>query len=95
MRFYIDVMLSGMGIKLLIAMVAFSAFADERAVDPTWLRRNMNQVKAVPDDLSAAGCQWLPMFGAGDDNSKILRGVARFGRARLAAASSCATDDNP
>jgi mannose-6-phosphate isomerase-like protein (cupin superfamily) len=71
--------------------VAALALADDRAVDPTWLRRNLHQTPAAPDDLSAPGCAYSPLFGAGDSNSKIVRGVARFGKARVAASSGCAT----
>ncbi|MBK5292039.1 MAG: cupin domain-containing protein [Acidobacteriia bacterium] len=62
----------------------------DRAVDPTYLRRNLHKVAAQPDELSAPGCQYRPVFGSGDGESRIARGLSRFGLVQLTPASSCA-----
>ncbi len=75
----------------ILIVSAVAALAADRAVDATYLRRNINKVTAQADELSAPGCQYRPVFGAGDADSRIVRGVARFGLVQLTPASSCST----
>jgi len=77
----------------LISLVVLTAA--EQKVDPTFLRRGLHSAKARPDDLSAPGCEYRPLFGAGDEESRIVRGVARFGQVRLNKGSASALVNYP
>ncbi len=66
-----------------IEIVALGGFAGlrgaENKVDPTFLRRSLDAVRARPSEISSASCRYKPLFGAGDEQTRIVRGVARFG----------------
>jgi mannose-6-phosphate isomerase-like protein (cupin superfamily) len=51
------------------------------AADPTFLRRTVSTIQPRPDDLTAgaSGASYRPMFGAGDPDSRQLKGIARYG----------------
>ncbi len=53
--------------------------AAERPVDPTFLYRKLADADARPSDLSSDTCRYRPLFGAGDQASSIVKGVARYG----------------
>ena len=53
--------------------------AAERPVDPTFLYRRVSDVRPQPSDLTSASCRYQPLFGAGDSETHIVKGVARFG----------------
>ena len=49
------------------------------AADPIFLRRQVSDVKPVPDDLTARAASYKPLFGIGDQDVDQLKGVARYG----------------
>jgi mannose-6-phosphate isomerase-like protein (cupin superfamily) len=49
------------------------------AADPTFLRRQVADVKPQPDDLTAKAASYKPLFGIGDQDADQLKGVARYG----------------
>ena len=53
--------------------------AAESKVDPTFLRRRLDAVEARPSEISTASCRYKPLFGAGDEQTSVVKGVARFG----------------
>ena len=53
--------------------------AAERPVDPTFLYRKLANAQARPSDVTSATCRYRPLFGAGDEQTSIVKGVARFG----------------
>lgn len=53
--------------------------AAESKVDPTFLHRRLDAVQAKPAEISTASCRYKPLFGAGDEQTRIVRGVSRFG----------------
>jgi mannose-6-phosphate isomerase-like protein (cupin superfamily) len=63
----------------------------ERTVDPTYLHRNLGEARFVDADETTAGCQYRPLFGEGDTNSAIVKGVARFGELIVAPQGHCST----
>ena len=67
-----------------IEVVALGGFAGLRAaeskVDPTFLRRSLDAAQVRPSEISTASCRYKPLFGAGDEQTRIVRGVARFGK---------------
>jgi len=77
---------------LAVLMLAAPALAQERRVDPTWLHRNIDRVAEKPSDISAPGCHYFPMFGAGDADNlpAVLGSVARFGKVVVDPGASCA-----
>jgi mannose-6-phosphate isomerase-like protein (cupin superfamily) len=56
---------------LIVAAAALAA--DQRPVEPTFLRR------ALPDgDVDQHPCRWRPLFGEGDAEARVARGVVRY-----------------
>jgi mannose-6-phosphate isomerase-like protein (cupin superfamily) len=53
--------------------------AAESKADPTFLHRRLDAVQPRPSEISTASCRYKPLFGAGDEQTSIVRGVARFG----------------
>lgn len=66
---------------LLCALPA--AAAEERTVDPTFLRRHLPAVKEAPVAVSSPSASYRPLFGDGDGQNRTLRGVTRFGELRV------------
>jgi mannose-6-phosphate isomerase-like protein (cupin superfamily) len=54
-------------------------FAADRAVDPTFLRRSVQDVAEKVMDISSPTCRYKPLFGAGDNQTSVIKGIARFG----------------
>jgi mannose-6-phosphate isomerase-like protein (cupin superfamily) len=53
--------------------------AAERGVDPTFLRRSIPSAAAKESEIASSGCRYKPLFGAGDSQAGLAKGVARFG----------------
>ena len=66
-----------------------SAFAADRTVDPTFLRRSLAEVRAAASDVTTASCRYKPIFGTGDADAKILRGIVRFGEIDVDGGGAC------
>jgi len=58
----------------LVVLVSFAV-----ATEPTFQRRTVSKIKEQSVDLSTDTAHYKPMFGVGDPNSQIVKGVARFG----------------
>ena len=82
-------------ISLLAVLAAGAGLAQERKVDPTFLRKNLAEVKAQPSDLTTAACRYKPVFGAGDADARQLRGIARFGEMVVDAGGASAVVSYP
>jgi mannose-6-phosphate isomerase-like protein (cupin superfamily) len=67
----------------------WAADQPERIVDPTFLHRSVPAVQAQAADISTDSCQYRPLFGEGDSQRAIVRGVARFGEIAVAAGGNC------
>src|SRR5437763_10626848 len=67
------------------------ASASERKVDPTFLHRNLASIVEKKSDLSTATCHYKPVFGAGDSDTSVVMGVARFGEAVIDPNGNCST----
>ena len=68
---------------------ALAAVGADRTVAPTWLHRHVPDIPEKAADLSTPTCHYRPIFGAGDSETRIMRGVARFGEATIDAGGSC------
>ncbi len=71
---------------LMLAAAALAAHAADRKVDPTFLRRHISAVAARP---AGTNCPYRPLFGAGDPETAIVRGVARAGEITVAPGGAC------
>jgi mannose-6-phosphate isomerase-like protein (cupin superfamily) len=60
-----------------------------RSVDPTFLHRDIPDVSPKMADVTSDSCEYRPLFGEGDSETTIVRGVARFGQITIAPAGSC------
>lgn len=69
--------------------------AAERKVDPTFLHRFVPSVETRPSDITTATCRYKPLFGAGDSETSIVRGVARFGETSIDPGGSCKSVSYP
>ena len=80
-----------MKLLLCVASIACLWAADkpERRVDPTFLHRYLPDVAARPSDITTESCQYQPLFGAGDSETSIVRGVARFGQITVEPGGKC------
>jgi mannose-6-phosphate isomerase-like protein (cupin superfamily) len=72
---------------LLLLLIPSGILAQEGRVDATWLHRSISPPNKK--DLQAGTCNYKPIFGEGDPDSRILRTVTRFGEFSVAANSKC------
>jgi mannose-6-phosphate isomerase-like protein (cupin superfamily) len=73
---------------LLMVYPLMAADVNGRKVDPTFLHRYIPDV-LVPDADATGTCRYKPIFGAGDSQPGILRGVERFGEMTVAPGGTC------
>ncbi len=62
----------------------------EWRVDPTFLHRFVPSLKEKPADLATPTCHYKPIFGAGDPDSSIVKGIARYGEMTVDAGGTSA-----
>jgi len=74
---------------LLLLLSVFPLVASERTVDPTFLHRYLPDVSEQKSDVTTTTCHYKPIFGAGDSQPKVPRGVARFGEIIVDAGGNC------
>jgi mannose-6-phosphate isomerase-like protein (cupin superfamily) len=65
--------------RYLLLLACAALLGEERAVDPTFLRRSIAAVAAKTMDVSTPSCHYKPLFGAGDSDASAPKGIARFG----------------
>ncbi len=53
--------------------------SEERKIDPTFLYRSLSTAAPVPSDVTTSTCRYKPLFGEGDSDSGILKGIVRYG----------------
>jgi len=75
--------------RMLLLVAALPLIAAERTVDPTFLHRYLPDVSEQRSDLTTATCHYKPVFGAGDAQAPVPRGVARFGEIDIDAGGTC------
>jgi mannose-6-phosphate isomerase-like protein (cupin superfamily) len=76
----------------LLLLVAFaSPAAAQPRVAPTFLHRFVPGLPEQPGDLTGPGCRYRPVFGAGDSETRIVKGVARFGEVTMEPGGTCGT----
>lgn len=65
--------------RALLLLSCAALLAEERAVDPTFLRRSIAGAAEKASDVSTGSCHYKPLFGAGDSRPTVPKGIARFG----------------
>src|ERR1700687_3798685 len=75
--------------RFLLLLAALPLLASERTVEPTFLHRYVPDVREQKSDVTTATCHYKAIFGAGDSQSRVPRGVARFGEVRIDAGGTC------
>jgi len=75
--------------RTLLLLAALPLAAAERTVDPTFLHRYLPEVQEQKSDVTTPTCHYKPLFGAGDAQSPVPRGVARFGEVDIDAGGEC------
>lgn len=77
------------------ALCASLLNGEDRHIDPTWLYRNTESVPEKPSDVTTATCHYKPLFGAGDADTSIVVGVARYGEVTVDPRGECASVQYP
>jgi mannose-6-phosphate isomerase-like protein (cupin superfamily) len=75
--------------RMLLLIAALPLLAAERTVDPTFLHRFLPNVPEQRSDLTTTTCHYKPVFGTGDAQARVPRGVARFGEIDIDAGGNC------
>ncbi len=77
--------------------IVFAASTCLFAADPSFLRRQVSDVRPQPDDLTvnANEASYRPLFGIGDKDADQLLGVARYGELIVAPGGSSAIVSYP
>jgi len=78
---------------LLILILAFPAWAQERTVDPTWLHRYLPQLKEGASKMASGSCHFTPVFGEGDPQAKLMKSVTRFAELTIDPNGNCPAVD--
>jgi mannose-6-phosphate isomerase-like protein (cupin superfamily) len=77
--------------KLIVVLLALAPalFAQERKVEPSWLHREVPNLREHSIDLTSASCHYTPIFGEGDAESQLPVSFARFGKLTVDAHGTC------
>lgn len=81
--------------KALLLLAVLPLAAANRTVDPTFLHRFLPDVREQKSDITTPTCHYKPLFGAGDSQARVPRGVARFGEIDIDAGGSCEAASYP
>ena len=76
-------------VLMMAGCAACLGVAAERTVDPTFLRRNVADVKPAAVYTATETCEYRPLFGEGDSVTSIVRSVARFGEITVKPGGAC------
>ena len=79
----------------LLCTTILQAADEHRRVDPTFLHRNLAAAHEQKSDITTSSCHYKPLFGAGDSQTSIVVGVARYGEAVVDPAGKCSTVQYP
>jgi len=82
-------------INLILFVMGLGLLTQERAVEPTWLYRDVSALPERQIDLSSKSCHYTPIFGEGDTESKVPKSVARFGELTVAPHGNCQMVEYP
>lgn len=74
---------------LLIVLVTAPLLAQERRVDPTWLRRYVPDLRDGTDKMASQSCHYKPIFGEGDKDGGVMQSVVRFAEVTVDANGNC------
>jgi len=74
---------------LLSLLTSAGLLAQDRTVDPTWLRRSVASLSQAKTSFTSASCRYTPIFGEGDSGSKTLRSISRFGEVTIDPHGKC------
>jgi mannose-6-phosphate isomerase-like protein (cupin superfamily) len=80
---------------LLAFVLAAPGMAAERPVDPTFLFRQLSKTPFADSDVTTPTCRYRPLFGEGDSQTSIVKGVARYGEIVVAPGGECKTVSYP
>jgi hypothetical protein len=81
--------------KALLLLIALPLAGADRTVDPTFLHRYLPDVREQKSEITTPTCHYKPLFGAGDAQARVPRGVARFGDIDIDAGGNCEAASYP
>lgn len=67
------------GLAVFVISCPVWLLGSERKVDPTFLYRALADVVPKHSVLTTRSCSYRPLFGEGDSESSMLKGIARYG----------------
>jgi mannose-6-phosphate isomerase-like protein (cupin superfamily) len=77
---------------LFLLLYAPGLISQDGKVDPTWLHRSIPVSSQAARDYAPERCEYVPVFGVGDAEARILRTVSRFAEVALTAGGNCPAD---
>lgn len=84
---------------LLIVALGFGftvlTVAADRPVDPTFLFRQLDSAAFVDSDVTTSTCRYRPLFGEGDSQTSVVKGVARYGEIVVGPGGACKSVSYP
>ncbi|MCW5977167.1 MAG: cupin domain-containing protein [Bryobacteraceae bacterium] len=84
------ILLRVLSIALPALIAAALLSAAERRVDPTFLRRSVPELKERKlESISTPTCHYRPIFGEGDEETRIVRSLARFAEITVDPGGNC------
>jgi len=81
-------------IAMLLAIVTGLPAQDQKVL-PTWLYRNVSDLREYHVDVTSDSCHYTPIFGEGDAESRLPQSIARFGELTIDAHGACQTAEYP
>jgi mannose-6-phosphate isomerase-like protein (cupin superfamily) len=82
-------MMKRLAFVIFLVVAAPCVFGAQHTVAPTWLHRNVADVSEKSVDISTPSCHYKPIFGEGDSETRIVRGVARYGEVTIDPGGHC------
>lgn len=76
---------------MFLLVFAGAAAAADRTVDPTFLHRSIAGSREQQMQMTTASCHVKPLFGAGDSQARIARGIARYAYVEVDPGGACAS----
>jgi len=61
----------------------------EQTVAPTFLYRHVPAIQEQTTDVTSPTCHYRPIFGEGDSETRVVRGIARFGEVTVDPGGTC------
>jgi mannose-6-phosphate isomerase-like protein (cupin superfamily) len=66
-----------------LSVIAFLILAGTVTAESQYLKRSLPSASEARSEFSTSSAHYLPMFGAGDDRSSVIKGLIRYGNLNI------------